>query len=510
MIIMTKHFRATCMLWLVGLVCASGAVAGPTSTVQVRSSPAVEPQLADPTQSLLQSLESLAATPAEKASVNLHQGDLEEAMSVDGLVASGVVKDKRRAILLRAGMAYSDFGKLAAYKEWITKSEGHKIRPDGVTNPSKELYAVLQGTNGAMWSDPELAPRKAYYEPLLKMMSGAVINPKLSYGDVMKFAGATVSLPNGFVIPKYPMFIGYMHEWQGVVKSYIDANEAIAKGTGPLAGTVRNLEDYRQVFESIYGHNGSGPSNQEYTDWFKKKYGRDPEKTEIPFWTQAHGIVTGNAKEAGVPIFEGSLQQEKYAGSERPNKNSMFHRIMDRVDGAIDPEKIYEEIAFLGPRNALVESYFGGNPKGSVLLQQFTMDNEIDQMVESLVITRAEANVLKIHAENQIRLGRLAATERNKKTSFYAGEELIPSDKIGERVNEITHVEIDTAEGKQRFDFKKVEENGKSVEKLVDASGQGRDFMTLFKKEVSHPAKAAVKRDPNWSVGGDYCGLGGL
>lgn len=493
-------------LWVVIVLLSCGlAIAGPTDTANGKTETETVP---DPTTSLLQGLENLAVSLAEKASVKLHQGDLEEAMNVGGLVSTGIVKNDREAVLLRTGMAYSDFGKLGAYKEWLTKADGHKVKPEGVTNPSKELYAILQGPSGALWNDPELQARKAFYEPLLKMMNGPVVNPQLSYDEIMKFAGATVSLPNGMVIPKYPMFIGYMHEWQGVMKSYLDANDAISKGTGPLAGAVRSLDDYRQVFDSIYGHNGSGPTKEAYTNWFKTKYGREPEKTEIPFWIQAHGIVTGDAKTAGVPIFENSIQKDSYAGSQRPNKNSMFHRIMDRIDGAIDPEKIYEEIAFLGPRNALAEAYFGGNPKGSVLLQQYTIDNEIDQMVEQRLITRAEADILKQHAENQMRLARKALAERNAKTKFFAGEEQIPADRIGERVNEITHIELDTAEGKQRFDFKKVEENGRTVEKLVDASGRQADFVTLFKKEVAHPAKENTKRDPKWAVGGDYCGFG--
>lgn len=484
-----------------------------TANETATETPAAATPIHDPTEGLLQSLDLYAKSPAEKASVGRHQDNLEQAMDVQGLIATGIVKNEREAILLRVGMAYSDFGKVAAYKEWITNANGHSIHPDGMINPSKELFAVLQGPEGAIWNDPQLASRKAFYEPLMKMMKGPVINPKFTHEEIINFTGAKMKLGNGFEIPRYPMIIGYFHEWQGLVHSYIDAQKAIQQNQGPLVGTVRNLDDYQKVFDSIYGHNGSGPSKAEFTDWFKKKYNREPKVTEIPFWTQAHETVKTNAHFGGLSgIFDNTIQAEKYAGSARPNKLSMFHRIMDRIDGVVDPEKIYEELAFMGARYPLVESYFGGNYHGPLHTQQYIIEKELEQMVEARIITREEAEILKKHAENQITLGKQAFAERAKKTRLYIDDKLVPIEEVGDRFKEVTHIELDTKDGTQRFAYKLITppDGGDAVEKLVDSKGNVVDFMKLFKEEVARPATEVVKHNPNWKAGGDYCGFGNL
>lgn len=464
-------------------------------------------EVADPTRAVLQSLRAHASNPAEIASVELHQADLERAMDVQGLQKMGLVKNAREAVLVRLGMAYSDFGKATPYKQWILKRDGFKISgaEQGMVHPGKEMFAVLQGVNGEIWKDPALAKRKAEYMPLMElMMGGPVINPSLTYDQISSFTAATRSIQtrNGPIeVPKFPMVVGYMHEWQGVIKSYLDARDAIRENKGPLAGTVRSLADYRIIFESIYGHNGSGPSKEEYTAWFEKTHGRKPDPKEIPFWTSARETVEKEARikppeGAGIEFFEGSLQAKRYAGSERPNKYSLFHRIMDRVDGTIEPEKIYREIAHLGSRYPLIESYFGGNYFGVMELQDYTAQEEIPRLIASGELSHKDAEMLKGHIENQKRLAKLAFDERAKRTIFYEGDKIVPAHEALDRMDKLTGIGIHVNGEIRRFNY------GGPNGALQDTSGKGDDFFTLFNEHVAKPAYRTVTQDSGWTASG--------
>lgn len=314
-----------------------------THPFAVTSYPAFSVAPTDPAKELLSDLLSLAHGAAERASISIHQNALLEAFSMERLLSRGL--SEKNARHFRLALAYSDMGKISYYKDW------YKV-------PSEDGSALfnalqLKGESPLAKLLSELSASKPY------------LNPTLTHDQLRSIFNAV------------PALVAYFHEFQGMRF----AEKRL------LEGHI-DIEEFREIVLGFYGHNGPGDPRFEIAG-------------EKPFWASLPSMITsrleslvtaGTLEEVSRTLFEGTqFVQADGALKYHDPKTALGaeHSFYDRFDGYRDSTKIREELSFLPPIAAEVESLLGPN-YNTRLAMIYNETILLPRMLESNLITRSE------------------------------------------------------------------------------------------------------------------------
>lgn len=263
----------------------------------------------------LRNLSTLAIGPAEKASVELHQNALLEAFSMECLQRRGM--SHVAAYNFRKAILYSDMGKITCYKKWLTEHS---------EDSAKLLTSLRLQDDG----------------PLTKILSELTggkpfINPDFSNEEIYE------------IFKAIPILVAYFHEFQGMRVAEAEL----------LKGSI-TPSSFREIIMGFYGHNGPGDPSFEV-------------EGESPFWSGIPKIgrfcLNKLVSESKLPqkaltFFEGTsfIQADGQFKYHDPQTALGYeHMILDRFDGYRNSIKIRNEIPFLSPIEAEIETFFGPN-----------------------------------------------------------------------------------------------------------------------------------------------------
>jgi hypothetical protein len=151
------------------------------------------------------------------------------------------------------------------------------------------------------------------------------------------------------IFSKIPVLFAYFHEFQGM---------RVAENR--LLALEINLEEFREIILGFYGHNGPGDPHFEIAG-------------ERPFWShlpklilsRIEALVSEETLPASAHLLFKATQFEQEDGSlkyhDPQTALGIEHALYDRFDGYRDSTKIREELSFMPPIQAEVESLIGPN-----------------------------------------------------------------------------------------------------------------------------------------------------
>lgn len=263
----------------------------------------------------LDKLRSIARGPAELASVEFHQNDLLLAFNSESLARRGM--SPRSIINFREALVKSDMGKLSFYQQWFIAPSDHSTR----------LLNSLQLLG---------------HSPLTVLLRNLgrerpFLNPTFSHRQIRE------------IMQNCRGLITYLHEFPGMI---VAEDELLSRRL--------THADFEETIRGFYAHNGPGDT----------LFSSD---ASCPFWAKAPYMILSKIQQSiddgfltreDASIFTGTIYDQGRGVFKYPDPVSALgyeHSVYDRFDGYQDSRKIREEISYMPPLAAEVDTLLGLN-----------------------------------------------------------------------------------------------------------------------------------------------------